>query len=117
MALIDKDTLHRQLVPPLDGPLANQLLAEYISQEKRFVLRDWEPSTLDGGQFTEAAARIIYHIDSANLNRRKGVDDCLSYVEDANQNNQHHFPERKAALHLARVLRTIYKFRSDRGAI
>src|SRR5947199_8957837 len=111
MALIDKDTLHRQLVPPLDGPLANQLLAEYISQEKRFVLRDWEPSTLDGGQFAEAAARVIYHIDSGNLNRRKSVDDCLSYIEDRKQNNRHLFPERKAAIHLTRDLRTVYKFR------
>ena len=117
MPLIDKSTLTNQISPPLDSKLADQLLSEYISQEARFVLRDWEPSTLDGGQFAEAAARIIYHIDSGNLNRRKSVDDCLSYVEDSKQNNRHLFPERKAAIHLTRVLRTVYKFRSDRGAI
>lgn len=117
MALINKATLKGQLSPPLDADLVEQLLSEYISQERRFVLRDWEPSTLDGGQLAEASARIIYHVDSRNLNRRKSVDDCLSYVEDPKQSNPHHFPERKAALHLARVLRTIYKFRSDRGAV
>jgi hypothetical protein len=117
MALIDKPTLKAQISPPLDPNLVEQILSEYISQERRFVLRDWEPSTLDGGQFAEAAARIIYHVDSGNLNRRKGVDDCLSYIEDPKQSNRHLFPERKAAIHLARVLRTIYKFRSDRGAV
>lgn len=117
MPLIDKSALRGQISPPIDQDLAEQLLAEYISQERRYVLRDWEPSTLDGGQFAEAAARIVYHIDSTNLSPRKSVDDCLSYVEDPKQRNAHHFPDRKSALHLARTLRVIYKFRSDRGAI
>src|SRR5437762_6036451 len=112
MPLIDKSTLKEQISPPLHGNLVEQILSEYISQERRFVMREWEPSTQDGGQFAEAAARIIYHIDSGNLSPRKGVDDCLSYIEDPKQTNTHLLPERKAALHLARVLRTIYKFRS-----
>lgn len=117
MALITKAILKGEVSPPLDGNLVDQLLSEYISQEKRFVLRDWEPSTLDAGQFCEAAARIIYHVDSGILNPRKEVGECLLYVEDPNQNNRHFFPDRKAANHLARVLRTTYKFRSDRGAV
>ncbi len=103
--------------PPLDKKLTDQLLSEYISQEKRYILGEWEPATLDGGQFVEAAARLLYHQDSLRLDRRKKVGDCLEYVEDTKGRNQHHFPERKAALHLSKVLRTIYKFRSDRGAI
>jgi len=117
MPLVDKSSLKKDICPPLDDILVDQLLSEYISQEKRFILREWEPSTLDAGQLTEAAARIVYHIDSGNLNHRKNVDDCLKYIEDLGQNNKHHFPDRKAGIHLARVLRTIYKFRSDRGAI
>lgn len=116
MSLIDKQSLLAALSPPLDQVLAEQLLSEYISQERRYVLRDWEPATLDGGQFVEAAARIVYHIDSGTLNRRKSVDECLAYVENRNDHS-HMFPDRKSACHLCKVLRTIYKFRSDRGAV
>lgn len=93
------------------------MLDEYISQEKRYILGDWEPATLDGGQFVEAAARILYHQDSGRLERRKKVDDCLKRVEDEKNKNAHNFPQRKSALHICKVLRTIYKFRSDRGAV
>lgn len=117
MARVDKATLLTAIAPPLDSVLAEQLLDEFISLEKRFVLRDWGPATLDGGQFVEAAARIVYHHDSGNLSRRKPVSRCLEYVEDPTNNNSHSFTDRKAALHLCKVLRTIYKFRSDRGAV
>jgi hypothetical protein len=45
------------------------------------------------------------------------VDDCLAYVEDPKSRNFHVYPDRKSATHTCRVLRTIYKFRSDRGAV
>lgn len=105
------------LSPPLDNVLIEQLVSEFLAAERRYVLRDWEPSTLDGGQFAEVAARIVYHLDSGNLNRRKSVDDCLKYVEDPSNRNPHSFPQRRAALHLCKVLRTVYKFRSQRGAV
>jgi len=117
MPLIDKQNLLDHLAQRLDPILSEQLLGEYISQAKRFVLGDWEPATLDGGQFAEAAARIVYQVDSGNLDRLRSVDNCLAYVEDARSQNQHSFPERKSALHICKVLRTIYKFRSDRGAV
>lgn len=116
-APITKEDLILGLCPPLDKGLLEQLLSEYISQEKRYILGDWEPATLDGGQFVEAAARIVYHQDSGNLNSRKKVDDCLKYVEDSANRLPHRFLDRKAARHVAKVLRTIYKFRSDRGAV
>ena len=106
-----------QLCPPLDKRLASALINEFISQERRYVLADWEPATLDGGQFAEIASRIIYHMDSGNLNRRKSVDSCLKYVEDDKNSNSHSFPQRRTALHLCKVIRTIYKFRSQRGAV
>lgn len=117
MAAIDKDILIKQISPPLDKDLTVQLLDEFISLDKRYVLRDWGPATLDGGQFAEAASRLIYHRDSGNLNRRKAVNKCLEYIEDYKGQNNHNFPERKSALHLCKVIRTIYKFRSDRGAV
>jgi hypothetical protein len=117
MPSLDKAAILAAICPPLDNRLAEQLFDEFVSLERRYVLREWEPATLDGGQFAEAASRLIYHQYSSTLNRRKSVHDCLSYVEDHNSSNPHHFPDRKAALHLAKVIRTIYKFRSDRGAV
>jgi hypothetical protein len=79
---MDSSSLLKLISPPLDSVLASSLFAEFLDLERRFVLGDWEPATLNGGQFAEIAARIIYHIDSANLNRRKPFDDCMKYVEE-----------------------------------
>ncbi len=111
------DELVSQISPPLDEALADSLLTEFVDLERRFALSDWEPATLDGGQFAEVASRIVYHLDSGTLNRRKGVDACLSYVEDTQDSNQHSFTTRREALHFCKALRLIYKFRSQRGAI
>jgi hypothetical protein len=113
--LVNKATLVSQLVPPLDNQLAQQLVDEFVSQEKRFIQRDWEPAQLDGGQFCEVLSRILYHMDSGNLNASKDGDDCLKYVE--NEQNKHALLPRQTALHLAKVTRTVYKFRSARGAV
>ncbi len=117
MAFQNKNELLSEISPPLDNKLASQLLDEFISLEKRYVLCDWEPATLDGGQFAEASARILYHQDSGNLSLKKAVNKCLEYVEDLNSRNRHNFPERKSSIHLCRVIRSVYKFRSDRGAV
>lgn len=117
MPNIDKATIISAIVPPLDDILTGQLLSEFISMEKRYVLSDWEPATLDGGQFAEAAARILYHQDSGNLNRKRSVNGCLEYIEDPTNNNNHYFTDLKPILLLCKVLRTIYKFRSARGAV
>ena len=109
------DDVARNVCPPLDRDLFLSLLNEYVSQEKRYRLRDWEPSTLDGGQFAEIGARVLYHQDSGTLNPTKEFDPCISYVE--NEAVHHCFAQRRQALHLARALRMIYKFRSQRGAI
>lgn len=114
---MDSQTLLSYLSPPLDRILSSKLLEEFVDIERRFVLGEWEPATLNGGQFAEIAARLIYHIDSGNLNKRKDVDSCLSYVEDSNNTNVHSFPHRRSALHLAKILRTLYKLRSQRGAV
>src|SRR5947209_5968518 len=113
--LVNKATLVSQLAPPLDSQLAQQLVDEFVSQEKRFIQRDWEPSQLDGGQFCEVLARILYHQDSGNLNVTKSVDECMGYVENAQV--PHQLQPRQTALHLTKVIRTVYKFRSARGAV
>lgn len=115
MSTLDKKFIRKNISPPLDSILTEQLINEYVSLGKRYLLGDWEPATLDGGQFVEAASRILYHIDSSNLNRRKGVNNCLDYIENANA--QHNYPDRRSTIHTAKALRAMYKFRSDRGAI
>lgn len=107
--------LKTALAAVVDPQLANQLIDEAVSLEETFLLRKWKYSELDGGRFTEVAARIVYSADSRNLSRTKSVDDCLKYVD--NDQVVHSFPERQGAIHLAKVLRAIYKLRSQRGAV
>src|SRR5713226_6206436 len=116
MPLIDKATLVLHLAP-LDPDLTTTLVDEFISQERRFIQRDWEPAQLDGGQFCEVLARIIYHQDSGNLSPAKQFDDCAKYVEDEKSQNAHGMNPRHVALHLFKVLRATYKLRSQRGGV
>src|SRR5665213_898351 len=115
MALIEKTQLVNQFSPPADSVIAGQMVDEFVSLESRFIQRDWGPAELDGGQFCEALARIVYHLDSGNLNRTKGVDECVQYIE--NSQVPHSIVPRHDALHLCKVLQLVYKFRSQRGAV
>ena len=115
MSLPTVPELIKEISPPIDALLAAQLIDEYLSIEQRFVLSDWEPAELDGGQFCEILARILYHIDSGNLNLGKGVNECLRYLN--NDQASHLHTPRKELLHLGRVISVVYKFRSDRGAV
>ena len=115
MGLTEKNFIVQEISPPMDNLLANQLVDEFISMERRYIQGDWEPAELDGGQFCEILARILYHIDAENLNQSKSLDDCFKYIE--NENVTHTINPRHDVLHLVRVLRTVYKFRSQRGAV
>ncbi len=117
MPLVDKTTLLARLAPPLDALLAEQLLAEFISLERRYVLRDWEPAELDGGQFAEILARVLYHLDSGTLNRMKDFRECLNWIENPSNQTAYQVSPHQPLLHLTKVLWTIYKFRSQRGAV
>jgi hypothetical protein len=117
MPLVDKATLIGQLVPPLDPELAKALVDEFISIERRFIQRDWEPAQLNGGQFCEVLGRIFYHQDSGILSPGKEFDDCMKYIEDEKSQHTHAINPRRDALHIAKVLRTTYKFRSQRGGV
>lgn len=104
-----------QLGASIDPMLATQLIDEAVGLEEAFALRRWKYTQLDGGRFAEVAARIVYAADSNNLSRTKSVDDCLKYIE--NPQVRHHFPQPQSAVHLVKVLRAIYKLRSQRGAV
>lgn len=113
MGLIDRQALVSRLCPPLDPTLAGQLVEQFVEMERRYIQRDWKPAELDGGMFCEALARCLYHRDSGNLSLDRDFSQCLSYLE--NDQVQHAIDPRSDALHLARILRSIYKFRSARG--
>jgi hypothetical protein len=94
---------------------AVQLIDEFVSIEEAFLLRKWKYTELNGGRFAEVVPRIVYSVDSGNLSRTKSVDDCLKYID--NDQVPHHFPERQGSMHLAKVIRAVYKLRSQRGAV
>src|SRR5690348_17349719 len=115
MSLVKVGDFVSNLCPPADKCLVERLVEEFVSVERRFVLRDWEPAELDGGQFAEILAKIYHHLDSGNLSPNRDFNGCLNYVED--DQNPHNILPRHDALHVAKVLRTLYKFRSQRGAV
>lgn len=115
MPLVERQTLISAIAPPIDTLLVTQLVDEFVSIERRFIQRDWEPAELDGGQFAEILARILYHQDSGNLNRSKGFAECCGYIVE--EQNRHAIQPRHDALHIVKVLHTIYRFRSQRGAV
>lgn len=112
---MEKHQILNKLSPPLDALLVSQLLDEFISMERRFIQRDWEPAELDGGHFCEVLARILYHQDSGNTDFSKNMNDCLSYIEDFEGRRVHNYAPRSDMKHLVRVVRTIYNFRNNRG--
>jgi hypothetical protein len=114
MGLVEKNQLVAKLSPPMDYILATKLVDEFTSIERRYIQRDWEPTQLDAGQFAEISSRILYHQDSGNLNHTKSVSDCLGYLWN---DTLPHQLARKDAIHISKVIQTIYKFRSDRGAV
>ena len=95
--------------------LATQLFRAASQLEEAFALKKWQHTELDGGRFAVVAARIIYGVDSGLFNLSKGVDECLRYVENATV--PHAFPDPKSAHQLVYMLRSIYKLRSQRGAV
>jgi hypothetical protein len=109
------DDLATALSASIDATLAQQLIDESVSLEEAFLLKKWKYTELDGGRFAEVAARIVYAVDSGNVSLTKSVDDCLKYID--NQQVPHYFPEPQGAIHLSKVMRAIYKLRSQRGAV
>jgi len=114
MGLIENQTLTEKLSPPLDRFLVEQLVAEFASIERRYILRDWEPAELDGGQFAEILGRLLYHADSGNLDRERDFGDCKKYIE--NEHVAHRIVPQDAKMVFA-VAAVVHKFRSKRGAV
>ena len=109
------DQLVTALSSVIHPQLAQSIIDEFVELEEAFMARKWKAAELDGGRFAELASRIVYSTDSGNVSLTKDVDSCLKYID--NEQVSHSFPERQASIHLAKVLRAIYKLRSQRGAV
>src|SRR5436305_8162998 len=108
MPLIDKATLVAKLSPPFDTLLATQLVDEFVSLERRYILRDWKPAELDGGRFCEVLARILYHQDSSSLDAARDFGECSKRI----YNDQvSHILNRDDAKMLFMVMTVVHKFR------
>lgn len=99
----------------LDKADTESFIDEFIHIEKQFLLKQWKYTELNGGRFCELAARLLYRIDSGIVSPAKTVDDCLNYI--VNEKVSHRYPLRKSALHLVRIIRGVYKLRSERGGV
>ena len=100
----------------IDGTLVSQLLDEEQKLERSFILRSWQYSQLDGGRFCEAAARTLYSVDSGNAPKDTlTVDAGLKYIED--DTKTHLYLSRKSLIHITKIIRSVYRLRSQRGAI
>lgn len=112
MGLIDKSTLVAKLSPPFDPLLATQLINEFVSLERRYILRDWEPAELDGAHFCEVLARILYHRDSGHLDAGRDFAECRKYIHN---DDVVHNVNRDDAKMLFMAITVVHKFRSKRG--
>jgi hypothetical protein len=114
MGLIESQALISRIAPPLDLALSTRLVEEFISLEKRYILRDWEPAELDSGQYCEILGRLLYHADSGNLDPGRDFGDCHKYI----LNDQvPHNVSRDDAKMLMMAAQVVHKFRSKRGAV
>jgi hypothetical protein len=112
---MDVKNIEAELSKTIDNTLAQQLIQEFVKIEETFILKKWQYTELNGGRFSEVASRIVYSVDSGNLSLTKSVDNCLKYID--NDSVTHSFPEAQTARHMAKVLRSVYKLRSQRGAV
>jgi hypothetical protein len=51
----------------VDPTLAKHIVESYVEMQQRYLAGDWQPTELDGGRLCEAAARILYQLDSGQL--------------------------------------------------
>lgn len=121
---MNKDQILAAIGPPVDKKLAEQLLETFCAGEEKYFLRDWKGTIVEVGQFIETASRVLYQLDTTVVDYRRGVEECVSYLQDRDKRGQqlatpniHKATDIKSLRHISRVLTATYKIRSDRGAV
>lgn len=100
----------------VDPALADAAVESYVEMMQRFIAGDWKPSELDGGRLCEAVARCCYQLDSGNVTHSQLPKEICDKLEDVKAPHPHNLIQDDRT-HIARAIRLVYKFRSDRGSV
>jgi hypothetical protein len=114
---IAPEDLIRGLSSAVDATLARQIIESYVEMQQRYLAGDWQPTELDGGRLCEAVARAVYQLDGGTVTHSQLPGELLKKVLDADGVTRPHRLALKDRQHLAKVMETVYKFRSDRGPV
>ena len=98
----------------IDPSLAKSAVEDYVGMQQRFLVGDWKPTELDGGRLCEAIARCIHQLDIGSVTHSKLPGEICDRLENETVS---HILAVKDRHHIAKVIRVLYKFRSDRGAV
>lgn len=63
---IEQSKIVQSLSPPLPKDVVSNLIKEYVSIKKSFLLGHLGPSELNGGRFCECVLRLIEHVDQGS---------------------------------------------------
>lgn len=114
MAYLTVPQLVIELSAIVDSSLAKSAVEDYVDMQQRFLAGDWKPTELNGGRLCEAIARCIHQLDVGSITHSKLPGDICDRLENETVS---HILAVKDRHHIAKVLRVLYKFRSDRGAV
>jgi len=103
------------LATVIDYSIADLVISSYVHMQQRYLVGDWVPAELNGGQFCEAVARAVYQLDTGTIERGLLPGAISERLLDKGKQLQSHALDYKDRDHFCRVLSTTYKFRSDRG--
>ena len=123
MTRMSAEALRSDLAKIIDPSLADLVVATYLEMQQRYFVEDWQPTELDGGRFCEAVGRAIYQVDSGVVTHSKLPSAVAEYLLDLDKSGKplpaphSHLLDAKDRNHFCKVLQTVYKFRSDRGAV
>ncbi len=105
-----------ELSSAIDPTFAKQIVDSYVEMQNRFLAGDWKPTELDDGRLCEAISRALLQLDTGKIDHRilpGAVQDILLDTKA----KVAHVLDFKDRSHIAKVIETVYKFRSDRGAV
>jgi hypothetical protein len=114
MAYLTSLQLISELSTIVDSAFAKSVVEDYVEMQQRFLAGDWKPTELNGGRLCEAIARCIHQLDVGSVTHSKLPGDICDRLENETVS---HILTVKDRHHIAKVLRVLYKFRSDRGAV
>lgn len=111
---LDADGLVHELSQIVDPSFARSIISSYVDMQQRFLAGDWQPAELDAGRLCEAVSRALLQLDTETVSHQDLPGAIRRSLLD---NNRSHHLIQKDREHILKVIDTVYKFRSDRGAV